>query len=232
MLSVLSYNRGNFLRRAIRSLKEQTCPAWRAEVLDLGSTHLDTMRAIDECERADSRITVRRWTGETPPAEEAEYANPHLERVNKFALRGDGVAPLIYGSLADNAELCPLAVETILEWFAANPGCFSGYVTHERDIYSADGLHREGPASTSGHWDITPPIPGETFTHSVVGMLDHSQVFHRLPVLARWRTRAELGGDRRVDGYYFDELIRLHGPIYPISPGRVLTIEHLAWRVS
>jgi hypothetical protein len=90
-------------------------------------------------------------------------------------------------------------------------------------MWTKDGRDRLGKASDFDHWDITPPV-----TMPIVkpfGMLDHSQVFHRLPIAARWeedRAAVKCG-----DGLFFQQLVNEHGAIMPIKTGEVLSMEHL-----
>lgn len=218
-ICLISFDRPTFLRRALASLIAQNCPRWRCHLIDCSSTVPDVLDVISEY-LTDDRITAT-YHYSNPPGDAAPK-NDLLNRWHKAGL-------VVW--VTDNTEYEPDFVGAVLDWFADNPTAHAGYVTHERDIFSPDGLTREGPASMSGHWDITPPIPGVIFTHDALGFLDHSQVVHRLPSLARWKTQEE-AKRREVDGVYFDELIALHGPIHPIQPGRVLSREHLAWRVQ
>jgi hypothetical protein len=82
-----------------------------------------------------------------------------------------------------------------------------------------------GAASLARHWDFTPPNPHLAYNGNVAGILDHSQVFHRLPTSLRWME--DIKALKNGDGRYFNQLTEHFGAIYPIAKGQVLSMEHL-----
>lgn len=211
LIALVSYQRPNFLKRAVASLQAQTCQDWRC-ILDDISEDPAVSEVINEIE--DMRFTLRfrplRYSGQA---------------INNDILSSHHAG--VIGWMCDNVEYHPTLIERVNAFFEANPTAFACYSTHERDIWSKDGLTRLGSASDFHHWDILPPQNGHALSGDLVGMLDYSQVFHRLPCKARW---SENPPRREVDGLYFSELSRLHGPIYPLFPDDPLTFEHLADR--
>jgi len=128
----------------------------------------------------------------------------------------------IVGFLCDNVEYSPRLVAEVLSFFEANDA-HSGYVLHQRDLWRKNG-ERVGDASLAGHWNQTPPRKWD-YIGSPAGVLDHSQVFHRVPVDVRWDENISAVG--MGDGLYFTKLVEECGPIYAINHNEVLTTEHL-----
>lgn len=209
-----SYNRPALLRRALQSLIDQTCKDWVCYLQDDGSG--GEVAAVIRSFR-DPRIIVR------------EHATTETERQTstRYSVLINEIMPTlregVVGYLCDNVEYHPKLVEKVSEWFA-NTKHFAGYVYHMRDVYSANGLMRRGMASDFGHWDLLPPIPDEGPVHAPAGMLDHSQVFHRLPCGVLWNESPAVKACG--DGDFFTRLAEAHGPILSIS-NIVLTLEHL-----
>lgn len=208
-----SYNRPFFVRRAIESMLAQTCPDWRLIIQDDGSNP-ETLQAIYAY--SDRRITVIPRT----------VSQHERTAVSRYAYLINLTYPVIQtpyvGYMCDNVEYKPNMVREVIDFFENNPSVWSGYILHNRDAWTVDGVWL-GNARLFGHWDFTPPEGGEIA--NPFGLLDHSQVFHRLPIASRW----EEGIDAVAcgDGIFFTRLVYEHGPIAPISRGQVLSVEHL-----
>lgn len=219
MLNIIltSFDRPKFIARTLDSLLAQTDDRWRCTVVDDGSgaETLDVLTHYGSL--GEERVNII-LEGEPDDREAASrYAvliNQELPRLT------DGLV----GYLCDNVEYDEELVATVLDWFETRPGVFGGYVTHQRDVWKRDGSTRLGTAAQFGHWDITPPEPGIAIANAM-GLLDHSQVFHRLPCAVRWDESRE--SVARGDGVFFNRLISKHGPLLAIAPGRPLTFEHL-----
>lgn len=217
MLNIIltSYNRPFFVRHTLASLISQTDPRWRCYLMD-DASNAETLAAIAEFN--DSRINLQISTGEIDRA------------ATRYGILINTVLPKltsgVVGYLCDNVEYKPTLVAEVLGFFEEHPKAFCGYVLHERDAWTTHG-HRIGPADRLGHWNITPPtaLHGLALDGDVSGVLDHSQVFHRLPVALRWPEAAEL--KQMGDGDYFTRLNYHYGPIYPINTDQPLTLEHL-----
>lgn len=222
MLNIIltSYNRPTFVRRTIESLLAQTNGDFFCHIMDDNSND-ETLNAIRKplVKAQDPRFKL--YIHDTT-AEERRSTTRYSVLINSILPQlTDGVV----GYLCDNVEYHPRLVADVLEWFDANPDKFSAYVTHERDAYTLDG-ERIGGADALGHWNITPPHPGTIFVGPAVhGMLDHSQVFHRVPTPLRWNE--DVSFKSFGDGAFFMKLIDEHGPIYPINTGVIRTVEHL-----
>jgi spore maturation protein CgeD len=210
-----SYNRPNFIRRTLDSLLAQTNPNWRCIVLDDNSNR-ETLKVIQEYK--DPRFELRKHkTTEEQREATVRYSVLINETLPELT---DGVV----GYLCDNVEYYPELVDTVLKWFDANPDCFMGYVLHRRDVWAMNGTAILGTALQYGHWDYTPPR--EIPITDPLGNLDHSQVFHRLPVDLRWTE--DIQYVKFGDGNFFTGLVwHRHEPITPILLGKVLTLEHL-----
>lgn len=222
MLTVIltSYNRPTLVALALRSLKAQTSPAWRCLIMEDGSNKTTVDAILAEIEGDDRFELHKHRTTAAARKETARYS----------ALINEALAsleePSIVAYMCDNVEYAPGLVETVTTWFDAHPGSFSGYVVQSRDVWHVDG--RDGreywaPASQWGHWDILPPVR-RIFDDSADGLLDHSQVFHRLPVTPRWDESPAVVS--HGDGVFFNRLIAAHGPLRPITD-EVLVTEHL-----
>lgn len=210
-----SYNRPFFVRRALDSLITQTDPRWHCHLMDDGSDE-ETLDTIGDF--TDGRITLEVSTGQ-------------IDRSStRYGILINSVLPAlssgIVGFLCDNVEYAPSLVADVLGFFENHPHAFSGYTHHARDAWTPDGK-RLGDATWLNHWNVTPPaeIIGVALSGNVSGLLDHSQVFHRLPVALRWPEAPEY--QSCGDGTYFNRLTAAHGPIYPIRPETALTTEHL-----
>jgi hypothetical protein len=130
--------------------------------------------------------------------------------------------------MSDNVTYEPELVETVLAWFDANPNAGSAYVTQTRDMYHLDGFDAGeymGWANEFGHWNIVPPNPGREI-YTPYGILDHSQVFHHLPVEVEWEESYDAVRDG--DARFYIKLIEKRGPIECITP-EVLSCEHLLY---
>ena len=208
-----SWNRPKFVVRAVESVLAQTNPNWRLIIQDDGSG-MGTVGKLRRYADSDSRITLH------------EHTVTNRDKVTRYAVLINEAYQWVNGGLVgymcDNVEYKPEMVDSVLAYFAENPDTGAGYVYHERDYWSVSG-HRIGRASDVGHWDYTPPVVRDI--HEPMGMLDHSQVFHRWPIQARWdedRAAVKCG-----DGLFFQKLILETGAIKPIRPGKVLSLEHL-----
>lgn len=220
MLNVIltSYNRPVLVRRAIESLINQTSDQWHLIIRDDGSDEAAWGVIVEYLEHdnivAEYEVVENR---EAHPARCCMLINDELNDLDTG----------IVGYMCDNAEYQPELVETVLEWFDKHPEHFAGYVRHKRDVWmrhGLDGVERIGAASQWGHWDLLPPLV-RPLTHPA-GLVDHSQVFHRLPTDLRWD---ETEPRHIWDGLFFTEIVKKHGPIQPIQPidGAPLVLEHL-----
>lgn len=219
MLNIIltSYNRPRFLQRTLESLLAQTDERWRCVVKDDGSDG-ETLDVLAEYgSMGETRLSIILEGEPEDRQANARYAvliNQELPHLTTG----------IVGYLCDNVEYAPDLVGIVLAWFDEHPMLYAGYVTQARDAWTSDGARRLGPASALGHWDLLPPGPGVPIVNAM-GVLDHSQVFHRLPTALRWEeSRAAVS---QGDGIFYNRLIAEHGPIYPIAAGTVLTTEHL-----
>jgi len=210
-----SYNRPLFVERAIQSVMAQTCPDWRLLILDDGSNG-ETLEVLHQF--YDERITLKTRR----VASHERYASSRYALLINEAL--PKVTTPLVGYMCDNVEYASGMVEAVTRFFADNPAVFAGYVQHERDMWTEDGARRLGKASDFGHWDMTPPVYDAVY-HNAMGMLDHSQVFHRLPVSVTWEQ--DISAVKNGDGVFFNRMIKAHGPIYPIRAGNILSKEHL-----
>ena len=219
MLTIIltSYNRPYLLTRALNSLLGQKDERWKCLLLDDGSDD-HTLSVIQDFE--DERIKVTRW--ETP--------DETRKTSSRYAVLINSVLPQltegILGYLCDNVEYHSALVGTVLDYFEANPA-YSGYVIHMRDVWlrrGRDGLKPLGTATAFGHWEICPRLQLDEIV-SPDEKLDHSQVFHRLPVDVRWDEGIETV--KHGDGVFFEKFVQRHGPIKAIAPGKILTLEHL-----
>ena len=209
-----SYSRKNFVTRAVKSVLAQTNPNWRLIIQDDGSGQ-SVLYPLRRYAESDHRITLREHPNVTNRTAVTRYA----VLINEVLTTINGLV----GYMCDNVEYKPELVDSVLAFFEHHPEAFSGYVYHERDAWKPDGSKRLGKAEYYGHWNYTPPITGAI--SKPMGMLDHSQVFHRLPIAARWEeNRSAL---KNGDGVFFERLIAEKGAIKAIRPGKVLTVEHL-----
>lgn len=222
MLTIIltSYNRPNLLRRAIDSLLAQTDDRWHCILCDDGSDA--AARAVVDALADHEQFTVVCYdTDDETRGTTSRYAtliNEQLDRLHDAAG--------IVGYMCDNVEYHPTLVGTVNDYFEQHANRFAGYVMQLRDVWHRDG--RDGtdyraPASAWGHWDMLPPVQ-QTFAGSADGLLDHSQVFHRLPCDARWNEARDTVA--HGDGVFFDRLIYYHGPLHQIT-GDVMVTEHL-----
>lgn len=210
-----SYNRPLFVTRAIDSMKAQTSDNWRLIIADDNSND-ETKQAIKQAAGNHPNISIK-W-----------YETTREERPQKtrYAVLINDIMPEIdtalVGYMCDNVEYHPDMVATVTAYFEAHPDTFSGYVLHERDMWTADGTKRLGSAGEFHHWDITPPVPG--VIRSPMGLLDHSQVFHRLPIDIKWEESTEV--IKYGDGVFFSRMVSKYGSIQQIAK-QVLSYEHL-----
>ena len=199
--------------RALASLLIQSDKNWTCFIQDDNS--VDTLGLLREID--DPRFIIRL------------HNTNATERINstRYSVLINEILPAlqsgIVGYLCDNVEYHPELVKTVNTWFEHNPDKFSGYVYHLRDVYSVDGKELRGMASDFGHWNQLPPGTGPV--SAPAGLLDHSQVFHRLPVALRWNESPAI--KTHGDGDFFTRLAGEYGPIYPVDQANVLTLEHL-----
>lgn len=217
MLNIIltSYNRPFFVERAVQSVLGQTSNAWRLIIQDDGSDE-ETVKLLRYYTETEDKIDLRtRTVAETTRQSMTRYSvliNEALEEL----------AGGLVSYMCDNVEYDSRLVTTVVDWFERHPDQYAGYVTHHRDVWTLQGEYRS-PASALGHWDYTPPRKGPI--DRPLGMLDHSQVFHRLPTDLRWEEHVR--AKKRGDGLFFTKLVREHGPIPAICPDVALTQEHL-----
>lgn len=213
-----SYNRPLFIRRAITSVIAQTDPRWRLVIRDDGSDQ-ETREAINAYWHQNMHVALFDRRGMTLQERQSK---------SRYAVLINEVLPTVKTPLVcymcDNVEYDREFVAQVIDWFETHPERFSGYVWHKRDMWTADGRQRLGDASIAGHWDYTPPVEGVVIQNAM-GVVDHSQVIHRLPIAARWEEDISAVGNG--DGVFFNRLIAETGRIYPIAPGKVLSMEHL-----
>ncbi len=214
-----SYNRAPLLRRGLDGLMNQTCPDWMCTVADDNSDKFDIKELRKEY--PDKRFI---WEENNTTALDRKTKTRYSVLINRFL---DGNPPGgIVGYMCDNVEYKPTLVENVLEWFDKNPLFFSGFVLHERDMYDFDLKTQKGKASDAGHWDILPPGDLDLVTLlNQTCIMDHSQVFHRLPVAVRWSEDIE--HVKYGDQVFFQSLMLMHGAIHCINKTEPLTIEHL-----
>lgn len=209
-----SYNRPFFLERALKSILAQKDDRWTCYVLDDGSD-AEVFEVIEKYCKDERFMVYPHHTDE----QERQNTTRYSVLINEFLpLLTDGIV----GFLCDNVEYYPDLVGQVLGFFEQTK-CFSGYVIHHRDMWSVEGK-KLGSAGEYGHWDVTPPQIWEK-VESPGGLLDHSQVFHRLPVDILWEE--DVAAKKRGDALYFTQLVKEHGPIYCINDKLVLTTEHL-----
>ena len=217
MLTIIltSYNRPWLVKRAIQSLLNQTDPNWRLIIQDDGSD-IETLQAINMFN--DNRIgVIEHTTSDEERRQKSRYAvliNQAYMLVNGFTL---------VGYMCDNVEYDEEMVESVNRYFEYNPDVWNGYILQTRDVWEAETMQPAGTAQSFGHWPELPPL--ETPITNPRGLLDHSQVFHRLPVSARWEE--DISAVKCGDAVFFERLIAEHGAIRPIRPGKVLSYEHV-----
>ena len=214
MLHVIltSYNRPKLLQRAVNSILAQTDDRWHLYLMDDNSNKpvLDYLKTLD-----DKRITINRHKTIYKQRQESSRYAALINEVLPTLKSG------VVGYLCDNVEYKPGLVEAVLSWFEDNPG--PGYVTQERDCYR-DGKYL-GAAVGWGHWATMPNRPGISYTvDTIQGHLDHSQVFHKLPVDLKWSEDIETVTHGDADFYM--RLAATYGPIRCIS-AIPLTLEHI-----
>jgi hypothetical protein len=205
---------------AIDSLLDQTDDRWHCYLQDDNSNQA-TLDVIGEFEDHD-QFTI--GTHNTSMQERQETTRYSVLINEVLPDLKDGIA----ATLCDNVTYEPELVETVLAWFEAHPDAGSAYVTQSRDMYHLDGEDAGeymGWASEFGHWPIVPPNPGQAIW-APYGILDHSQVFHRLPVEVKWDESHEAVKDG--DARFYIELIEKRGPIVCITD-EILSCEHLLY---
>lgn len=223
MLNIIltSYNRPNLIKRTIESLLAQTSDQWRCTILDDNSDNKTLGMIFDYASK--NKKFIRAIAHTTTPEQRASTTR-YSALINEVLPTLDSG---IVSYLCDNVEYHPDLVRDVLYFFDHAPSIFSGYVMHLRDTWKRDGMDatvRLGTASQFGHWDVTPPEM-RVFGEDVRGWLDHSQVFHRLPVDIRWNEDVAMKGGG--DGDFFNRLIEATGAIYPIETNGPRTLEHL-----
>lgn len=205
-----SYNRPTLLRRALESVLSQTDNRWTCYVMD-DNSNLETRRVIQEYRQRTGNIEVH-WHSTKKADREATVRYSVL--INSIL---PGLAAGVVGYLCDNAEWDEELVEKVLAWFEADGKRQAGYVKLGRDVW------KDGESSiVESHPPVIPLTDGPVAQPDNV--LDHSQVFHRLPMDIRWPEDPEVR--RHGDGVFFTRLVEKVGPIEPIEPDRVLAWEH------
>ena len=210
-----SYNRPLFLRLALESLLVQDDDRWHCYLMDDNSGD-EVWEVIGDLASGDKFTVIEHDTNEFDRAGTTRYS----VLINEV-LPNLGVG--VVGFLCDNVEYKPELVGDVLSFFDGSDA-FSGYVLHHRDMWRADGSKRVGDAHAYGHWTITPPKAWDTIG-SPNGFLDHSQVFHRLPVELLWDE--DIRAVKRGDGLYFSKVVAKYGLIHCINNHEILTAEHL-----
>lgn len=216
MLTIIltSYNRPHFVRRAIQSVLDQTDPNWRLLIQEDGSD-IETMQAVYSFN--DGRISVTQH----------ETADDERKKSSRYAVLINQAYMLVHTPLimymCDNVEYAPDMVASVNRYFGCNPDVWSGYILQTRDVWNTAGTERLGAAQSYGHWPEMPP--NEMPITQPQGVLDHSQVVHRLPVSARWEESIDTV--KFGDAVFFERLVAEHGAIRPIRPGRILSYEHI-----
>jgi spore maturation protein CgeD len=201
MLSIIltSYNRPLFVKRAIESILAQTSPLWRLVIQDDGSD-AETVGIVMSYAQKNGRITAS--TRLVEPSERAAVTRYSM-LINEVLPDVD--TPLV-GYMCDNVEYHPDMAANVISAFEQQPQMFAGYVLHRRDMWAVDGSKRLGYGDAAG-------------------VLDHSQVFHRLPTPCRWSE--DIANVKKGDAVFFNQLIAQHGHIFPIRTDKVLSMEHL-----
>lgn len=208
-----AWNRPELLRKAINSVCAQTFVNWRCLVLDDGSDQdtLDMYAAIE-----DPRIQVHYYL---PTPRERAHSTRYSVNINRWLPKlNSGI--VMY--MTDNTEYKPELMTTVAAWFVEHPLAFSGYVVSERDCYTMDGEYL-GTAGEYNHWPRMPDrvIP---FGGDMTGLLDHSQVFHRVPTRLLWDE--SIAAKPHGDALFYNRMIKEYGAILPIY-NQPLLVEHI-----
>lgn len=215
-----SYNRPRLLQMAIDSLLAQTDNRWHCYLQDDNSNEA-TLKVIKQYQD-DDRFTVGLHdTSEQERKETTRYSVLINEILSELS---DGIVC----TMCDNVSYAPELVEAVLGWFDWHEGYNSGYVPQIRDMYHLDvedAGEFMGLANAFGHWLIMPPEYLLEISNAY-GILDHSQVFHRLPLKVKWNESRDvvLAGDAD----FYQRLISKRGPIGRITK-EILSCEHLLY---
>jgi glycosyltransferase involved in cell wall biosynthesis len=205
---------------AIDSLLNQTDDRWHCYLQDDNSNEA-TLKVVEKYQN-DGRFTIGlHKTGEQDRKETTRYS----VLINEvFVELDEGIAC----TMCDNVTYERKLVETVLDWFEWHDGYNSGYVPQVRDMYHLDGEDAGeymGFANEYGHWLVMPPEYSLEISVPY-GILDHSQVFHRLPINVKWNESRDvvLSGDAD----FYQRLIDKYGPIGRITR-ETLSYEHLLY---
>lgn len=214
-----SYNRPRLLQMAIDGLEAQTDDRWHCFLQDDNSNE-SVQRILDGLEEAHFTVGTHDTT-----EHDRKDSTRYSVLINEI-LPGleDGIAC----TMCDNVTYEPDLVKTVLTWFEAHPEAQSAYVPQTRDMYHLDGEDAGeymGWANEFGHWLLVPPQTGRPIT-TPYGILDHSQVMHRLPVEVKWSEDIAHVSDGDADFYI--RLIEKRGPIECITT-KTLSCEHLLY---
>jgi glycosyltransferase involved in cell wall biosynthesis len=208
-----SFNRPTLVRHSLEALVNQTDNRWTCYVMDDGSEE-ETRRVIQEYAQQYGNIEAHWYKATEAEREQARYS----VKINDIL---PGLATGVVGYLCDNTLWKPDLIKTVLEWFEADPHRWSGYVKIARYHWK-----RGQPVLERDPVTAYPSVIPETnlpVSHPDY-VLDHSQVFHRLPVAIRWPEEAATKS--HGDGVFFSRLVAEYGPIQPIEPLRVLAAEY------
>ena len=206
---------------AIDSLLAQTDDRWHCYLQDDNSN--DETLAVIEGVSDNSHFTIGLHD---TTEEERQTTTRYSVLINEILpILEDGVVC----TMCDNVTYEDEVVEVVLEWFESHQEAQSAYVTQTRDMYHLhsdnDAGEYMGWASEFGHWAIVPPSTGKP-VGDPYGKLDHSQVFHRLPLELRWCESHDVV--RFGDAEFYIRLVEKFGPIECITTD-ILSCEHLLY---
>ncbi len=208
MLSLIltSYDRINGLKSAIDSVLAQEDPNWQLIVSDDNSHDPNIRLYLDALD--DPRIKVW-YTNTTDEFRRKDNRNSMVINEACQYVKGE-----ILGYLHDDCWLKPNCVAKVLEYFNNHPEVNSFYCLQEiREIDLETGKRGE---LTGVRGSIAAGYDGKPITRAF-GRLDAGQVFHKSAYLSpdlRWDTNPF--NYKCADGIFFDKLIEICGPIYPI----------------
>jgi len=192
-----TYNRKIFLRRAIRSVLNQTSPSWELWICDDGSD-FDSKKIVDEFR--DKRIHFIQ--GPKLTAKERLDHSSSIPRNTLLTASSNEI--IIY--LDDDNYLWPRAVKGALRYFAQHP---------DRDIVYGKLTYSDKQIEKS-----RVPKERREFRAFKQGRLDTGQVIHRRKCLdwtfkrwnAYWPPGAKVCGD-----FHFHHQLRLKYKFYPLD---------------
>lgn len=214
-----SYNRPKLLEMAIDSLLAQTDDRWHCYIQDDNSKQM-TVNVVKGFE-GDDRFTI--GTHNTSEKERQETTRYSVLINEILPDLKDGVVC----TMCDNVEYYPDLVKTVLDWFKDNPKAKSAYVPQTRDFFTdEDAQEWLGWANAYGHWMFMPNQPYDEISNPR-GQLDHSQVFHRLPVTMKWNEKRDVVAHGDAD--FFERMVEKYGPIRRITT-EPLSVEHLIYK--